>query len=78
MQDNRFELKKVSGMGISDEELLADQRVTAERLGKDTIEYRQSLSGRSIIRLSGRNRARFNRGICYNLLTSCYEPFLRK
>ena len=33
----RFELKRVSGMPVTDEELLADLRITAARLGKNTI-----------------------------------------
>lgn len=44
MKENRFELKRVSGMAVSDEELLADLRATAKRIGKDTVglkEYRQ-------------------------------------
>jgi hypothetical protein len=45
MQHDQFELHRVSGMPVSDQELLADLRATAANLGKSTIgqkEYRQS------------------------------------
>lgn len=44
MQNNRFELKRVSGMAVSDEALLTDLRATAASIGKSTIglkEYRR-------------------------------------
>ena len=44
MQSKRFELKRASGMAVSDEELLADLRSTAGLIGKGTVglkEYRE-------------------------------------
>lgn len=44
MARSRFELVRVSGMSVSDEELLADLRTVATRLGKRTVgqkEYRK-------------------------------------
>lgn len=44
MEDQQFKLERVSGMPASDEDLLADLRATAKRIGKETIglmKYRQ-------------------------------------
>ena len=44
MEDKQFKLERVSGMSVSDDELLADLCATAKRIGKNTIglrKYRQ-------------------------------------
>jgi hypothetical protein len=44
MQSSRFEIRRVSGMPVSDDELLADLRDTASLVGKNTVgmkEYRR-------------------------------------